>query len=121
MIGVGLDLVDIERFREVLARRPTMHQRLFTDGERALAAGRTDPVPALAVRFAAKEAVMKSLGVGIGAFSCQDVEVVRQPSGAPALRVTGAAAARAREQGVTAWQVSLSHSAVSAGAVVNAL
>ena len=63
MIGVGLDVVDIERFREVLARRPAMHQRLFTDGERALAAGRTDPVPALAVRFAAKEAVMKALGV----------------------------------------------------------
>jgi holo-[acyl-carrier protein] synthase len=69
VIGVGLDVVDIERFREVLTRRPAMHQRLFTDGERALAAGRTDPVPALAVRFAAKEAVMKALGVGLGAFS----------------------------------------------------
>ena len=48
MIGIGVDAVDIERFREVLARRPARHQRLFTDGERALAAGRMDPVPALA-------------------------------------------------------------------------
>jgi holo-[acyl-carrier protein] synthase len=121
MIGVGLDVVDIERFREVLARRPAMHQRLFTDGERALAAGRTDPVPALAVRFAAKEAVMKALGVGLGAFSFQEVEVLRQPSGAPELRVTGAAAALAAAQGVTAWQLSLSHSEATAAAVVNAL
>ena len=66
-----------------------MRQRLFTDGERALAAGRTDPVPALAVRFAAKEAVMKALGVGLGAFSFHDVEVVRPASGAPELRRHG--------------------------------
>ena len=121
MIGVGLDVVDIGRFREVLARRPAIGQRLFTDGERALAASRRDPVPALAVRFAAKEAVMKALGVGLGAFSFQEVEVLRRPSGAPELHVTGAAAALAREQGVTAWQLSLSHSNATAAAVVNAL
>ena len=121
MIGVGLDVVDIERFREVLARRPAMHRRLFTDEERALAASRRDPVPTLAVRFAAKEAVMKALGVGLGAFSFQDVEVLRRPSGAPELRVTGAAAELAREHWVTAWRVSLSHSGATAAAVVNAL
>ena len=110
VIGVGLDLVDIERFREVLARRPSMHARLFTDGERALAAGRADPIPALAARFAAKEAVMKALGVGLGAFSFQEVEVLRLESGAPELRVTGAAAVLAEDRGVTAWHISLSHS-----------
>ena len=121
MIGVGLDLVDIERFREVLARRPSLHQRLFTDGELALAAVRRDPVPALAVRFAAKEAVMKALGVGLGAFSFQEVEVLKRDSGAPELRVTGGAAALAERQGVSQWHVSISHSVATAGAVVSAL
>ena len=76
-----------------------MRARLFTDGELAVAAGRTDPIPALAVRFAAKEAVMKALGVGLGAFSFHEVEVVRLESGAPELRVTGAAAALAAGAG----------------------
>ena len=122
MIGVGLDVVDIERFREVLARRPAMHQRLFTDGERALAAGRTDPVPALAVRFAAKEAVMKALGVGLGAFC---VPGGRGACGRRRARRSCGSPARPRrwprEQGVTGWQVSLSHSEATAAAVVNAL
>lgn len=121
MIGVGLDLVDIERFREALARRPSMQARLFTSGERALAAGRADPIPALAARFAAKEAVMKALGVGLGAFSFQEVEVLRLESGAPELRITGAAAVLAEGRGVTAWRISLSHSVATAGAVVSAL
>ena len=85
MIGVGLDLVDIERFRAVLARQPALRQRLFTGDELALAAARRDPVPALAVRFAAKEAVMKALGVGLGAFAFHDVEVLKLDSGAPEL------------------------------------
>jgi holo-[acyl-carrier protein] synthase len=121
VIGVGLDLVDIERFRTVLERRPTLRARLFTTGELALAGQRLDPVPALAARFAAKEATMKALRVGLGAFSFQDVEVLRLSSGAPDLRVSGAAAALAAERGVTAWHVSLSHSVTTAGAVVSAL
>ena len=98
-----------------------MRARLFTDGELALAAGRADPVPALAVRFAAKEAVMRALGVGLGAFSFHEVEVLRLASGAPELRVTGGAADLAAGRGVTAWHISLSHSAATAGAVVSAL
>ena len=121
VIGVGLDLVDIERFRAVLARQPALRQRLFTGDELALAAARRDPVPALAVRFAAKEAVMKALGVGLGAFAFHDVEVLKLDSGAPELRVTGAAAVLAGERGVTDWQISLSHSVTTAGAVVSAL
>jgi holo-[acyl-carrier protein] synthase len=121
MVGVGLDLVDIERFRDALARRPALHQRLFTEEELALARARVDPVPALAARFAAKEAVMKALGVGLGAFSFHEVEVLSLASGAPDLRVTGAAAALAGRRGVTSWQISLSHSVATAGAVVNAV
>ena len=65
---------------------------------------------------------MKALGVGLGAFSFHDVEVLRLDSGAPELRVTGARRGPGRRaQGVTAWQISLSHSVTTAGAVVSAL
>ena len=73
VIGVGIDAVDVERFRRVLGRRPRFAERVFTAAERAEAAGRRDPVPGLAARFAAKEAVMKSLSVGLGAFDFADV------------------------------------------------
>ena len=92
MIGVGIDAVDVERFRTVLGRRRGFAERVFTAADRAEAAARHDPVPGLAARFAAKEAVMKSLSVGLGAFDFADVEVVRGESGAPALTVTGRAA-----------------------------
>ena len=84
VIGVGIDAVDVERFRTVLDRRRGFAERVFTTAERAEAATRHDPVPGLAARFAAKEAVMKSLSVGLGAFDFADVEVVRGEGGAPA-------------------------------------
>jgi len=121
VIGLGLDAVDIGRFRTVLARRPGLESRLFTVGERAYASGLADPAPSLAARFAAKEAVMKALGVGIGAFAFTDVEVVRAPGGKPSLRVVGGAAALAAEQGVGKWHVSLTHTSAVAEAVVAAM
>lgn len=121
MIGLGIDAVDIDRFRTVLARRPGMAERLFTDGERAYAARQVDPAPSLAARFAAKEAAMKALGVGLGAFRFTDVEVVRLASGQPALRVQGAAAQLASRQEVGKWLVSLTHTSSLASAVVAAL
>lgn len=120
MIGLGTDVVDLERFRTALARTPNLHDRLFTPGERELAASRRDPIPALAARFAAKEAVMKVLGVGLGAIDWHDVEVVREESGQPRLSVTGRAAALADAAGVTGWHLSLSHSDLVAIAVAAA-
>jgi holo-[acyl-carrier protein] synthase len=120
MIGIGTDVVDLERFRLVLDRTPTLLDRLFTVGERALADSRRDPIPTLAARFAAKEAVMKVLGVGIGAIDWHDVEVVREESGRPRLVVTGRAAALAAAVGVVSWHLSLSHSALVAIAVAAA-
>ncbi|MGH9088903.1 MAG: holo-ACP synthase [Acidimicrobiales bacterium] len=113
--GVGVDAVDVDRFRDVLGRRPAIADRLFTDGERA--DGRGDP-ERLAVRFAAKEATMKALGRGIGSFGWRDVEVVRAASGAPSLRLTAAAAEVARRQGVARWHVSLTHTGRVAVALV---
>jgi holo-[acyl-carrier protein] synthase len=121
VIGLGLDAVDIDRFRRVLARRPGLAGRLFTPGERAYAERQNDPAPSLAARFAAKEATMKALGVGLGAFRWHDVEVVRSASGRPSLVVRGDAAALAADLGVGNWQVSLTHTSVLAGAVVAAL
>ena len=121
MIGLGLDAVEVGRFRRVLARTPALADRLFTDAERAYAARFADPAPRLAARFAAKEATMKALGVGLGAFDFRDVEVVSAPSGAPALHLSGRAAALAESQGVTSFRVSLTHTDSMAEAVVAAL
>ena len=117
VIGVGLDAVEVDRFRRVLARTPGVAARLFTDAERAYADRRRDPTQPLAARFAAKEAVMKSLSVGLGAFDFADVEVVRGESGAPSLTVTGRAAGLAEARAVAGWHVSLTHTAATAMAV----
>lgn len=115
IVGVGLDLVDVERFAQVLRRRPRVLNRLFTSREIADANHRPER---LAARFAAKEATWKVLGVGLGAVRFRDVEVCRDPSGAPSLRLSDGAARRGDELGVNSWLVTLSHSALSAGAVV---
>lgn len=118
MIGIGVDVVEIERFRTSLARTPTMRERLFTQVELDYVASMADPVPSLAVRFAAREAVMKSLGLGLGAFGFHDVWVERAPSGAPSLAVVGRAKELADAAGVTRWHVSLTHSDLVAVAYV---
>jgi holo-[acyl-carrier protein] synthase len=119
--GLGTDLVEVERFRLALARRATLPDRLFTAGELEYAYGQHDPVKSLAARFGAKEATMKALGAGLGAFRFTEVEVVRADGGAPSLALHGAAAALAAERGVTAWQISLTHTDSTAMAVVLAL
>lgn len=118
MIGIGIDVVDIERFRRSLERTPTMRTRLFTTSELADLAARADPVPGLAARFAAREAVMKSLGLGLGAFGFHDVWVQRASTGAPSLAVTGRALELANDAGVTRWHLSLTHSELVAAAYV---
>ena len=77
IVGVGVDAVDVGRFRRVLDRRPNFAARCFTDSERSDATGSADEAQSLAARFAAKEAVMKALGTGIGGFALTDVEVCR--------------------------------------------
>jgi holo-[acyl-carrier protein] synthase len=109
-IGVGVDAVDVERFRIALGRTPTLRTRLFTQEELDYVEPMVDPVPSLAVRFAAREAVMKALGLGIGAFGFHDVSVAVAESGAPSLIVVGHAAELAAAAGVNRWHLSLTHS-----------
>lgn len=118
MIGIGVDLVDIDRFRRSLERTPTMRTRLFTDAELAYVAPQADPVPSLAARFAAREATMKALGLGLGAFGFHEVWVDREPSGRPLLVVTGRAAELSAHAGVRRWHLSLTHSDRTAAAYV---
>lgn len=118
MVGVGIDTVDVPRFREMMERRPALLEKLFTVAERTYGEKHRDSAPSLAVRFAAKEATMKALGVGLGAFGFHDVEVVSLPSGAPELRLNGRAQELADARGVVSWKISLSHTCTVANAVV---
>jgi len=118
VVGIGVDAVDVDRFRRMLVRRPTLARRLFTSGERAYAARVPDPVPRLATRFATKEAVLKALGLGLGAFGFHDVEVVRTGLDAPTVVLHDGAAEAARAAGVARWHLSLTHTDLVALAAV---
>ena len=121
IVGLGADLVEVGRFRLAMERTTSLADRLFSSDERDYASGQHDPAKSLAARFAAKEAVMKALGVGLGDIDFRDVEVVRRESGAPSLEVRGRADRLARERGVSSWFVSLSHTETTAMAVVIAV
>ncbi len=110
VVGIGTDLVDIDRMRSIINRRPRFVQRVFTEGEQAYCSATRDPSERYAARFAAKEAVLKALGVGLGGADFGDIEVVRLPSGQPELKITGRAAALADERGIVRWLLTLSHS-----------
>ncbi len=116
--GIGVDAVDIERFRLSLDRTPSMRTRLFTQVELDYVASKADPVPSLAARFAAREAVMKAMGVGLGAFGFHDVWVERVESGLPVLKITGRAWELAVNRNITTWHLSLTHSDLIAIAYV---
>jgi holo-[acyl-carrier protein] synthase len=116
--AVGVDVVDVGRFRRALQRRSSLLQRLFTVAEREYAQRFADPAPHLAARFAAKEAAMKALGTGLAGFGFSDVEVARSESGQPVLRLMGAASMAASERRARSASLSLSHTSDVALAVV---
>lgn len=121
VVAIGADLVDIDRIRRVIERQPRFVDRVYTAGERAYCLKRRDPAERYAARFAAKEAVLKALGTGLGGADFADIEVVRLDSGQPTLRITGRAARRAAELGIGSWLITLSHSDHLAQAVVAGL
>jgi len=120
VIGIGIDLLELRRFRAAWERRgERLLERLFSAHERDRCLRRADPVPELAVRFAAKEAAFKAIGTGWRqGVTWVDVEVRNAPSGRPYLRVGGRVAEIARRIGGVRFTVSLTHSADTAAAQV---
>lgn len=116
--GIGTDLVDVTRFRDVVERTPGVVDRLFTAAELDTVAPRRDRVPGLAARFAAKEAVMKAMQCGMADVAFTEIEVRGGGDVAPTVALTGRAAERADGCGIRTWHLSLTHTDELAHAMV---
>lgn len=117
ILGVGIDVVPVQRFARTLARTPALADRLFTQAERVTASGSPRPAESLAARFAAKEALAKSLGAG-GGMHWTDAEVLVDDVGRPSLSIKGTVQERADALGVTRLHLSMSHDGGIASATV---
>jgi len=117
IVGVGIDVVPIERFDEALRRTPGLLAKLFTQAEQIGPSGRPRHAESLAARFAAKEALAKALGAP-GGLAWTDVEVGADDNGDPCLEIRGTVADRAAALGVTGLHLSMSHDGGIASAVV---
>lgn len=116
MIGIGIDIVELDEFTASVGNRPRMLERVFTARELAYCRSRPTPIPHLAARFAAKEAAFKAVGSGwANGVRWRDVEVVSASNGRPALVVRGTLRRLAQ---TTAFHVTLTHSGGYAAAVV---
>lgn len=121
-VGLGVDMVEVARMDAILARTPTFASKVFSEGERAYCESKAHPAMHYAARFAAKEAVVKALGLGFtSGISVRDVEVVRTEEGRPEVVLSGRARQIADEMDVTDIPLSLSHTATDAIACAMAL
>jgi holo-[acyl-carrier protein] synthase len=121
IVGVGIDLVEVERMRQLLERKGERAlSRLFTEGERAYAATHREPARQLAARAAAKEAAFKALAGNdlARAIGWREMEVVSRSGHAPVLLLHGRARERAHELGVVRVHLSITHSETTAAAFV---
>ncbi|HYF91687.1 MAG TPA: holo-ACP synthase [Symbiobacteriaceae bacterium] len=109
--GIGVDIVEVDRIAEAIARHgDRFGARLFTPGEMCECwPSEQQRCRRLAARFAAKEATLKALGIGLRGVSWQEIEVVKDDLGKPSLHLTGRLAEIAAAQGITAMHLSLSH------------
>ena len=108
IVGLGIDLCEIERIERAIARHPTFRDRVFTPEEIAYCDSKARPAESYAGRFAAREATIKALG-GYPRRRWQDISVTRDPTGAPAIRLDGNAKRRADAIGVTEVLITFSH------------
>lgn len=121
--GIGLDIIEVERIREVMGRRPDAFlKRVFTPGELAYCdQGEKHRLRRLAARFAAKEAVLKALGTGLREVKWTDAEVVHDDLGKPQMRLHGRLRELAEARGITEIHISLTHARDYAAAQAIAL
>jgi len=118
VLGIGLDLVELDRFRRLYGDfDPDVLDRCFTAGEQAAVGTGTDRLTRLAARFAAKEAVLKTIGGLRDGIALTDIEIVSDGWSPPVAHLSGGALAAAQARGITRWQISLTHGAHSAAAV----
>ncbi len=118
-LSTGIDLIEIGRLEDAISRHGSRFlERIYTPQELE-EVGRN--LPSLAGRFAAKEAVAKALGTGIGLIAWREIEVLRGAERAPVLHLHGSAASRAKELGLCSWSISLSHTHTHAVAVAVAI
>ena len=116
MIRVGTDLIEIGRIRRSLDRYAAFRDRCFTPDEQAYCDSRPNPAESYAGRFAGKEAVGKALGFGVArAFAWKEIEIVGRPK--PSVHLSGRVAEVARERGVGAIDLSMTHTRELAQAV----
>lgn len=111
VFGIGIDIIEISRIEETIGRHGERFlHKILTEGERAYCLAQKKPATHIAARFAAKEAVSKAFGTGIGAeLGWLDVEVLRKAGGAPEIRLTGAGEAFAKREGIGEIKISISH------------
>jgi len=110
LIGVGTDLIEIDRIRRAISRHSRFLERVFTREELDLFENRGMDMASIAANFAGKEAVLKVLGTGITGLSWKDIEILRETTGKPYIRLTGAAAVLAEQLEIDEILISLSHS-----------
>ena len=121
-VGLGVDIVSIERMRKILNRTPSFSRRVFSEAERAYCDAKAQPEVHYATRFAAKEAVVKALGTGFSeGIGVRDIEVRRTTKGRPYVVLTGRARQVARDQGVNEIPISLSFTHTDAVACAMAI
>jgi len=120
ILSIGIDIVEVYRIREIIARTPRFRERVFTENERAYCDGKgAAAAQSFAARFAAKEAFLKALQTGWrGKITWHDIEVVSSESGVPALKIQGEANTILGNLGATRIHLSISHTAVHAIAQV---
>lgn len=109
VLGLGVDITEICRMEQALARTPGIVDRLFTPLERTQCLNKGNQAASFAARFAGKEAVFKALGGGVG-LGWKNVELIQDKNGAPRVNLHGTASIRAAELGVQRVLVSLTHS-----------
>ena len=122
LISQGVDIVDILRIKHVMERRKLFKKKVFTSYETSFCSARSNPFPHFAARFAAKEACLKALGIGLGGFGgvnrLKEIEVKSEQTGQPIIFLSGSVKKLTIEKSITQITVSLSHTIELAVATV---
>lgn len=106
--GIGVDVVDVERWKWMARRSPALIDKTLTPEEQVTARGHGRTAESLAARFAAKEAIAKALGAP-GGLNWHDCQILSEESGQPRIEVRGTVAEAAAQRGITSWHLSITH------------